>query len=234
MLVTGGGNDQLAEAIAPHRPRLLGMAHHDLARPGAFPELRRAVDELGMVGYKLIAPLTGIAWDHPDLEPLWDWAEGRRLPVLIHFGWLGTGGGVVHHPLISPLSIFPIAHRHPSLPIIVAHFGCGYFGDLLQLCWSCPEVYIDTSGSNQWVRWLPYPLDLQGLFRKAYETVGPQRLVFGTDSSWFPRGFAARYLEDQVEACRQVGMSGADIELVFRGNALRLLGLTGGGRPGPG
>ena len=228
VLVTGGGNHHLAELIAPHRDKLVGLAHHDLAGPNPAEELARAVEEDGLKGYKVIAPALKLdSFDGPQLEPVWKYLEEHQLPLLIHFGWLGTGGGVIQHPLIDPLSIVGVATRHPALNIVVAHFGAGYFGELLQLCWSFPNIYADTSGSNQWMRWMPYRLELEDLFRKTYETIGPGRIVFGTDSSWFPRGFSVRYLQDQIRACRYVGMRDDDLALIFGGNAARLLHLEG-------
>ena len=226
VLVTGGGNETLAGLVRSYPDKFVGFCHHDLAAPDALDRLKKGVEELGLSGYKLLAPRVSIRWDDPSLEPLWAYAEKKQLPFLIHFGWLGTGGGIVDHPLISPLSIYPVARAHPGIPFVVAHFGCGYFGDLLQLCWSCENVYADTSGSNQWIRWMPYNLTLEDLFRKTYETIGPRRVIFGTDSSWFPRGFSHRYLEEQVRVCRWLGMKEADIALIFGGNASRLLHLT--------
>jgi len=226
VLVTGGGNQELARVIKDHGDIFSGFAHHPLADPDVLPKLRMAVEEQGLAGYKLIGPRQDIAFDDPSLESLWQYIEDRELPVNIHFGFLGTGGGVVSHPLIDPLTIFPVAHSHPGIPFVIPHFGSGYWRELLQLCWSCPNVHIDTSGSNQWMDWMPYDLTLKDLFRKAYDTVGPSRIIFGTDSSWFPRGFAHRYLEEQMEVCREIGMSPGDIEMVFSGNARRLLKLT--------
>ena len=53
---------------------------------------------------------------------------------------------------------------------------------------------------------MPYPLTLEALIRKFYETIGPDRILFGSDSSWFPRGFSIRYLQDQIRACRFMNM----------------------------
>jgi hypothetical protein len=72
---------------------------------------------------------------------------------------------------------------------------------------------------------MPYPLSLEDLFRKAYETIGPERIIFGTDSSWFPRGFSYRYLQDQLRVCYWLNMKREDIEAIFGGNARRLTGL---------
>lgn len=222
--VTGHDNDLLARVVARHPDRFSGMAHHPLA-PGAGAELRRAVDELGLRGYKLLGPRTEIPFEDPAVRDVWEFLAERRLPALIHFGYLGRGGGVVAHPRMSPLSLFEVARDFPEIPFVIPHFGAGYWQDLLALCWSLPNVYVDTSGSNQWVRWMPYPLTLEDLFRKAFDTIGPERVLFGTDSAAFPRGFAGRYLQDQLRACYTMNLPEEDVALVFGGNAARLFGL---------
>jgi uncharacterized protein len=224
VFVTGQSNDVLAGVVRRHPERFVGYAHHQLA-PGAGDELRRAVDELGLSGYKLLGPMTTLPFEDSSVRDVWRFCAERRLPVLIHFGFLGRGGGVVAHPRISPLSLFPVARDFPEIPFIVPHFGAGYWQELLALCWSLPNVFVDTSGSNQWIRWMPYPLSLEDLFRKAFETIGPQRLLFGTDSGTFPRGFAQRYLEAQLQVCYTLNLPEAEIRAVFGGNAARLLGL---------
>jgi len=234
VFVTGGGNDALARIVSRYPGLFLGFAHHDLEADGAADELRRAVDELGLRGYKIIGPWVDRPLDDDSLRPVWEFCEERELPVLIHFGFLGHGGLAASHPNMNPLSLSPVALRYPRIPFIVPHFGCGYVRELLQLCWSCPNVYVDTSGSNQWTRWMPYPLDLKDLFRKMYETVGSGRIIFGTDSSWFPRGFVKRYFDEQLLACRELGFKEEDIDAIFWGNAARLLGLAGTASAGEG
>jgi predicted TIM-barrel fold metal-dependent hydrolase len=70
---------------------------------------------------------------------------------------------------------------------------------------------------------MPYKLTLDDLFQRFYETIGPERILFGSDSSWFPRGFAERYLIDQLRICRFMNMSHDELQLIFGGNAARLL-----------
>jgi predicted TIM-barrel fold metal-dependent hydrolase len=72
---------------------------------------------------------------------------------------------------------------------------------------------------------MPYPLTLRDLFRKAVETVGAERIIFGTDSSYFPRGFSEDYLKEQVRECRAIGLDEGSVEKIFYGNAARLLKL---------
>ena len=75
------------------------------------------------------------------------------------------------------------------------------------------------------MRWMPYDLDLKKLFRKSVETIGPERLLFGTDSSYFPRGFSAEYLREQLKTCYELGLREEEINMIFHNNAAELLKL---------
>ena len=68
----------------------------------------------------------------------------------------------------------------------------------------------------------PQTLDLAGVFRKALDVVGPGRLLFGTDSSWFPRGWVRPVFDVQAQALRDVGVS-ADVARGIFGRNLRAL-----------
>ncbi|MBE3598501.1 MAG: amidohydrolase [Limnochordaceae bacterium] len=227
VFVTGGGNDALAAVVRRH-PRFFGFAHHDPFAPDAAAELRRAIGELGLRGYKILAPALSGPIDDPALYPVWEAAEELGIPVLVHFGVLNGGGGVGNHVNIDPLRLHDVAKAFPTIPFVVPHFGCGYPTQLLHLCWTCENVYVDTSGNNEWMRWMIPELTLEELFRRFRETVGPHRIVFGTDSSHFPRGFVVKYLEEQLRACRNVGFGEAELGAVFSGNARRLLRIEGG------
>jgi len=72
---------------------------------------------------------------------------------------------------------------------------------------------------------MPYDLSLKSLFRKAYETIGSERLIFGTDSSYFPRGFSVEYLREQLKVCYELGFSEDAIQRIFHDNAAELLRL---------
>jgi predicted TIM-barrel fold metal-dependent hydrolase len=230
VFLTGGGNDRLAAVVKRHPDRFTGFAHHDPFAPDAPAELERAVTTLGLRGYKIVAPLHRRRLDDESLYPLWETAERLGIPVLIHFGPLRYQG-IAAGPNISPLVLHDVARGFPGIPFIVPHFGCGYPRELLHLMWVCGNVHVDTSGSNEWIRWMPYDLDLKMLFRRFLEAVGPQRIVFGTDSSWFPRGFARRYLEEQYRACCEIGAGEGALRLIFAGNAARLLGIALPGEP---
>jgi len=73
--------------------------------------------------------------------------------------------------------------------------------------------------------WMPFELDLKSLFRRTIESVGPDRIIFGTDSSYFPRGLSLDYLGEQLKVCRLIGLEETSIEKIFYKNAAKLLKL---------
>jgi len=222
--VMGGGNDNLAKVVGMYPNKFSGFAHHGLFSVDAASELERAVEELGLKGFKVIASSQTQPIDDRSLYPLWEVANSHEIPVIMHFGVLGGGGGFpTDLRNMNPLTLWEVAKAFPKITFVIPHFGAGYLRELLMLCWSCPNVHVDTSGSNQWMQWMPFDLDLKGLFRKMIETVGPDRVIFGTDSSYFPRGFSLPYLREQVKACRSLGLEEGSIEKIFYRNAARLL-----------
>jgi len=114
-----------------------------------------------------------------------------------------------------------IALTYPQVRFIVPHFGAGFFREALMLVDLCPNVYLDTSSSNSWMRY--QGLDLKTVFRRALDMAGAGRLLFGTDSSFFPRGWVADIFEQQTNVLLDLGISQADDRLIFGGNLDRLL-----------
>ena len=221
--VTGGGNDHLASIVARYPDKFIGFAHHYPFAEGAADELKRAVQELGFRGYKLLAPMLDRPIEDEAAYPVWEMCAELNIPVLVHFGIQGSGGGIGWHENINPLKLHNVAKDFPDVQFVIPHFGCAWIRETLQLCWACRNVNIDTSGSNQWVKWVDGDWSIKDLFRKYMETIGPERIIFGSDSSYFPRGFAIRYLQDQIRDCRELNLAEDYIQLIFAGNAARLL-----------
>jgi hypothetical protein len=106
----------------------------------------------------------------------------------------------------NPIDLQPLALALPSLPIIVPHFGAGLLREALMLADLAPNVHLDTSSSNGWMRYHP-DLSLAKVFRQALSVAGADRLLFGTDSSFFPRGWQRPIQEAQVAALTEIGAS---------------------------
>ena len=122
----------------------------------------------------------------------------------------------------NPIDLHAIALRYPQIKFVIPHFGAGYFREALMLCDLCPNVYLDTSSSNSWMRYEEADLDLRMVFRRALDVVGPSRLVFGTDSSFFPRGWNAQVFEAQSRALYEIGVNGDTARQIFNDNLQQL------------
>jgi hypothetical protein len=173
---------------------------------------------------------------HDDaVKPVFEWAAHHGRAVFVHCGVLSVGvRGKLGLPspfdmrFSNPLDLHAVALRYPSVPIVVPHFGAGYFREALMLADLCPNVFLDTSSSNRWMRYAePHHLEsrtsLRHVFERALNVVGPQRLLFGTDSSFFPRGWHHTIFEEQARALYELGLSPGDARSIFGENLLRIL-----------
>jgi predicted TIM-barrel fold metal-dependent hydrolase len=61
------------------------------------------------------------------------------------------------------------------------------------------------------------------VFRRTKAVFGAERILFGTDSGAFPRGWRKDIFLAQQEAMSAAKFSNAEKEMVFGGNAARLL-----------
>jgi len=122
----------------------------------------------------------------------------------------------------NPLDVHAVASRYPGVKFVVPHFGAGYLREALMLADLCPNVYLDTSSSNSWMRY--EGLELKTVFRRALDVLGAGRLLFGTDSSFFPRGWNYDVYESQTRAMLDLGISSADARLILEGNLSALFG----------
>jgi uncharacterized protein len=84
----------------------------------------------------------------------------------------------------------------------------------------CPNVLLDTSSSNGWIKYVG--LNLATVFRRALAVVGPERLLFGSDSSFFPRGWVRDVHEQQSAALDEIGASADARDKIFSANFDRL------------
>jgi len=160
-----------------------------------------------------------------------EWAAAHHRAVFVHCGVLSVGVrkklGIESRfdmRFSNPIDLHGIALEFPTVPIIIPHFGAGYFREALMLADQCANVYLDTSSSNGWMRYQESHLDLRQVFKRALDVAGPKRLLFGTDSSFFPRGWQAQIFDQQATALYELGVSHADARLIFEENLLRIIG----------
>jgi len=219
-----GDQDSVTAAVRSHPDRFFAwaMVNPRVWSPETFSGIRVACLFPAMHGYSI---------QDPEVEPVLQWAAENHRAVFVHCGALSVG---VRQKLglpspfdlgfSNPIDLHAVAARHPQVPFIVPHFGAGYFREALMLADLCPNVYLDTSSSNRWVRYQESNMDLRQVFRHALDVVGPKRLLFGSDSSYFPRGWHHQIFEDQSKALYELGVSVADARSIFSENLLRIMG----------
>ena len=106
--------------------------------------------------------------------------------------------------------------------MIIPHFGAGLFREALMAAGAAPNILLDTSSSNSWIKLYP-DLTLRDVFARALDVVGPSRLLFGTDSSFFPRGWQKAVYDEQRAILTDLGVDSAAQDAVFGGNFSRLI-----------
>jgi predicted TIM-barrel fold metal-dependent hydrolase len=154
---------------------------------------------------------------------------GRRAIAFVHCGVLSVGvrkklglPSPFDMRFSNPIDVHAMALRYPEVRFVIPHFGAGYFREALMLCDLCPNVYLDTSSSNSWMRYEEAHLDLRAVFRRALDVAGPKRLFFGTDSSYFPRGWNRDIFEAQTKALYEIGITEETARLIFHENLAQL------------
>jgi hypothetical protein len=122
----------------------------------------------------------------------------------------------------NPLLLHAALNAFPQLPFIIPHFGCGFFREVLMLGLQASNLYLDTSSSNTWIR-LQADLTLKAVWEQSLAVFGPERIIFGTDSSSFPRGWRQDLYAQQREVAMGLQLSAPAQDAIFGGNLLRLL-----------
>lgn len=130
-----------------------------------------------VAGLKIHPSLEGKRVTDPAWRPFLDFAECRRLPVIVHAGrW---------QEMSSWRFCLDAAEKHPDAAVIVAHLG----GDLPALQQECAREMARRALPNAWLG--TESIREYYSIRIALDLLGPERLVFGSD---YPLGWPAAYL----------------------------------------
>ena len=223
-----GDAGSVAEAVARHPQRFVGFFMHNPAAPGADAVLTRALTEWRLRTVCLFPAMHGYHLDDERVDGVFRTAAEHGAAVFAHCGVLTVGVrkklGLPSRfdlRLGDPLALARTALGYPTVPVIVPHFGAGYFREALMAADQCPTIHFDTSSSNGWIKFHP-GLTLEQVFSQALAVVGPGRLLFGTDSSFFPRGWQRPIYEEQRRILVALGVTDSDQQAVFCGNFDRL------------
>ena len=161
------GNDVVVRALAKYPDRFWGMVYVNpahLSPEEVLGELRRRVEQDGFRGIKPYFRV-GLPYDDPLYAPLWEYANERRMPILLHLRPGITGNTEV---------VDVLAERYPEAQWMVAHTG----GQ-----WSLARgvVAVMKKRPNAWAE-LTYTTVINGVIEWMVSEVGDDRVLFGTDA----------------------------------------------------
>jgi uncharacterized protein len=223
-----GDEDSVAVAVEKHPSRFVGFFMFDPTSTEAQPRLDRALGELKLRGVALFPAMHKYRLDDDRVDAVFRAAQEHRAAVFAHCGVLTVGvrkklglASPFDLRLGDPLSLSAVASRYPRVPVIIPHFGAGFMREALMAVDQCPNIHLDTSSSNSWIKYYP-GLTLDAVFRQAVQIAGADRLLFGTDSSFFPRGWQRPIHEAQIRAMDQAGLDTPAREKILAGNFERL------------
>lgn len=224
-----GDEESVAAAVRQHPSRFVGFFMLDPSKPDGPERARRGLTELGLRAVCLFPAMHHVSlYDHRVTRVVEAVSQVPGAAVFIHCGALSIGvrqrlglPSPFHLRLGNPLEVSRLALAFPQVPFIIPHFGAGLFREALMAADLCPNIYFDTSSTNRWIRYTP-GLTLADAFRAALSIAGASRLLFGTDSSFFPRGWHRAIYEEQKAIVVGSHVGAADAGLIFGGNFDRL------------
>jgi hypothetical protein len=210
-------NDFVAKAMKDSPDVFIGFASVDpWAGKKAVDEVKRAVEELGLRGFKFHPATQAFYPNDKQFYPIYQAIARYGLPLLFHTGTTGIGAGLPGGGGIKLGGCRPIPYMDdvaadfPDTPMILAHPSWPWQDESLAMAVHKPNVYIDLSG------WSPKYFS-PTLIQYANSMI-PDKVLFGTD---YPLITPARWLSAFEKApFKDEVRSGILFE-----NANRLLGL---------
>lgn len=163
----------VADRVAERSDRTIGFLSVDPTQPGWQDELRCGHEELGLRGIKLLPMYAGFKPQDPRLDPLWQYASERGLPVLLH-----TGTTFIRQAPIEctyPRHLDEVAIRFPEVKIIMAHLGHPFEGECIAVARKHANVWMDISA----LHYRPFQLFHSLMLVQEYGVWS--KVLFGTD-----------------------------------------------------
>jgi predicted TIM-barrel fold metal-dependent hydrolase len=172
-------NDSVLKAMKQFPDRYLGLLFlNPVYVKESFEEINRCIDQ-GMIGLKVY---NQVKINDPLFYPIIEKFIDLKMIILMHSHCgIGVGGKRTKYGNIQPDASIPedfaeAAKRYPEAMFQYAHTGGG--GDWEYACKAIkdyPNIYVDTSGSNNEGNMVDFAL----------KYLGEDRLLFGTDSSYY-------------------------------------------------
>lgn len=226
-----GDEDALVKAVQAFPTRFSGFFMIDPNSNLLLPNAEKRLRQENLRGILLYPSLYHISVGDPWLDPLYQICQETKAVVFVQFGSLSMKprdyAGLqtyVNEEYSNPKDLIPVAKKYPGIRFIIPNFGAGRFEETLEVGKQCPNVSVDTAGSNSWMAEHPSKPDLRTVFQKALAAFGSGRILFGSDSGMFPRGYRYDIVDNQTKLVQEMRLPLADGKKIFYENANALVG----------
>jgi predicted TIM-barrel fold metal-dependent hydrolase len=210
-------NDFVADAMRRNPDVYIGFASVDPWKGKmALNEIKRAIEELGLKGFKFHPATQAFTPNERHFYPLYEAIARYKLPVVFHTGTTAIGagmpgGGGIKLGTCRPIPFLDdIAADFPDMTVILAHPSWPWQEEALAMAVHKSNVFIDLSG------WSPKYFS-DSLVRYANTRI-QDKVMFGTD---YPFLTPQRWLAD----FEKVPFKDEVRPKILLDNANRLLGL---------
>ncbi len=196
-------NMQVGRAVLKYPDRITGLARINPTFGGEHTQnlLDKYVGEWNCRGVKLVA---GYDFYRPNdltvIGPVLDKCEEYGLNVLFH-----SGDASRDLPYLQAQA----AKAYPNVHFVLAHIGMhSFLWEAILACQEYPNITVDMSQA--------FAYDIKTFIAE----VGPERLTYGSDAPY-------QSTRVEQEKLRVVGLGEDELQMVFRGNAMRIWGFEG-------
>lgn len=225
-----GDEDSVVKAVQAFPTRLSGFFTVDPNSNVLMENAEKRLKQDKLRGILLYPSLYQISVNDPWLYPLYDLVQETKSIVFTQFGKLvmkpreyASIPTIVNEEFANPKDLIAVAKKYPGIRFIIPHLGAGKFEETLAVGKECPNVYVDTAGSNSWMATHPAKLDLRQALQKTIAAFGAGRVLFGSDSGTFPRGYRYDIVDNQTKLAQEMRIPLADAKKIFYENLAGLI-----------
>lgn len=169
----------------------------------------------------------GFFYNDKEIYPYYEKIQELGLPIMMHTGPALPCGRVKHN---NPLAVDDVAYDFPNLKIVIEHMGYPWTDVAYSIAMKNKNVHIGLSGILNYIA-KSNPIYMKIELQKMLNTIGPEKILFGTDTPSVGGGkiaidFIKNYkntLLDSITKAKKVGEK--EKNMILRENAKRLFNI---------
>ncbi|UCG66897.1 MAG: amidohydrolase [Deltaproteobacteria bacterium] len=201
-VVSDLNNEEIRKAVTAFPDRLIGAVWiNPFEGKKAIEEVKRAITEWQFKAIKIHPLLHAFVANDEIVHPIAKVADELGVPMFMHSG---------HPPFSLPWSIAQLAEDFPTVKMVMVHMGHGhgvYIQAAIDMAKKYSNLYLETSG-----------MPMHTKIKEAYEQVGPNRIMFGTDAPF-------HHPSVEIQRAMVSGLDERQLSDLFYNNAALFLGL---------